>query len=386
MINISEIQSNIKNIEMICPKCFKYDLVYIKKYMYKNNKGFYIKQLKKIFNENSKCFNNLNCLNLDLKWCIYCFNWFCEKCSKTHICNINKNEPYGIHDHPKHFLSKNDINTNNQCSLHNKPCLFYCDYHENLCEDCEDCDLVFDKKKREISHGACHFGPVLYYIIKSKIKNIEEKIEKFINIFNSYIFNLYNNNKDKYKNTKRKRFERNFKKFRNNFVSFLEFIFLLIRTYQKVTYFSSILNDFPFEIKKFEYDKNIKNKSLKNFNSQLSNYFATQYFINILNLEYYFEKDKTIDLSKYNLNLISNNFKYNLKKEFLFDWELEISEEELNSNNLLEFNENFFIEFDKNDLKYKNLLKDNYYDDKFLTNLKFKKIFFLKSIIKFSAY
>ena len=166
MINISEIQSNIKNIEMICPKCFKYDFVFINEFKYKNEKEFYIKQLKKIFNENSKCFNNLNCLNLDLKWCIYCFNWFCEKCSKTHICEINKNRRYGTHDHPIQFLSKNDINTNIQCSIHNKPCLFYCDFHENLCEDCEDCDLVFDKISREYSHGDCHFGPDWNLIIK----------------------------------------------------------------------------------------------------------------------------------------------------------------------------------------------------------------------------
>ena len=96
MINLSELQSNIKNIEMICPKCFKYDICFYKHF---NTKGdeknfvyftFFIKILKKIYDNNPKCSNNLNCLNLELKWCTDCYNWFCEKCSKTHICDIKK--------------------------------------------------------------------------------------------------------------------------------------------------------------------------------------------------------------------------------------------------------------------------------------------------------
>ena len=77
MINLSEIQSNIKNIEMICPRCFKYHLSIFhngpKDLKYWN---LYIKQLKKIYNKNPKCSNNLNCLNLILKWCTQCLNLF----------------------------------------------------------------------------------------------------------------------------------------------------------------------------------------------------------------------------------------------------------------------------------------------------------------------
>lgn len=376
MINLSEIQSNIKNIEMICPRCFKYHLSIFhngpKDLKYWN---LYIKQLKKIYNKNPKCSNNLNCLNLILKWCTQCLNWFCEECSKIHICdnNIEFRDYAGI-DHRKTLLTKNNININNKCPFHNKPYLFYCDIHLDLCEDCNDCSLVLDKRYCECSHYYCYFGPIWNLIIKSEIKNIKKKIEKIINFFNTYIFNLYNNNKDKYNNIRRKRFERNFKKYRKNFVSFLEFIFLLIKTSQKNIVFSSFLyiifDGITFEFKKFEYDKNIKNKSLKNFNSQLSNYFSTQFSLIYNNNDYFFfneEKNSKIDidLSKYNLNLISNNFNYFNKNKILNDWYIEISEEEFNSLNILEFNKNFFIEFDENDLKYKNLLRENYYEGKY---------------------
>ena len=137
------------------------------------------------------------------------------------------------HRYPKLLLSKNDINSNNKCLLHNKPYLFYCNIHESLCEDCRHCGLVESNWKFDFSHYYCYFGPVLNLVLKSEIENIKEKIEKSINFFNSHIFNLYNDNKDNYKNTKRKRFERNFKKYRNNFVSFLEFNLLLIKTFQK---------------------------------------------------------------------------------------------------------------------------------------------------------
>ena len=114
MINLSELQSNIKNIEMICPKCLKYDI----HFYYREDKNnffdynFFIKILKKIYNNNPKCSNNLNCLNLELKWCTNCFNCFCEKCS---ICVIEEKKIrlIGIthpNRHPKFLLSKNDIN------------------------------------------------------------------------------------------------------------------------------------------------------------------------------------------------------------------------------------------------------------------------------------
>ena len=376
MINISELQSNIKNIEMICPFCFKYDLTIFHDRKF-NYWIFYLNLLKKIYNENPKCSNNLNCLNLSTKWCTGCLNWLCENCSKTHLCDTNlikefNNRRYCYsHNHPKIYLNKNNINTSNKCPLHNKPYLFYCDYHENLCEECEDCDLPGYKKKYEFSHGECYFGPILNLQIKSKIKIIEEKIEKSINFFNTYILNLYNDNKDKYKNEKRKRFKRNFKIYKKNFVSFLEFILLLIKTSKKMITFSlfllEIYKKYTFEYKKFEYDKNIKNKSLKSFNSQLSNYFSTQFFPiinnnynNDLNNENN-EKEIDVDLSKYNLNLILNNFNLYENDNPLINWRIKITEEEFDSLTLLEFNKNFFIEFDKNDLKYKNLLRPIYF-------------------------
>ena len=124
MINLSELQSNIKNIEMICPRCLKYDICFYKHF---NNRSyekkffdfnFFIKILKKIYNNNPKCSNNLNCLNLELKWCTNCYNWFCEKCSKTHICDIKKKKSdiYSCSNpsHPKLLLSKNNINYKKQ--------------------------------------------------------------------------------------------------------------------------------------------------------------------------------------------------------------------------------------------------------------------------------
>ena len=44
----------------------------------------------------------------------------------------------------------------------------------------------------------------------------------------------------------------------------------------------------------------------------------------------------------------------------MINWRIKITEEEFDSLTLLEFNKNLFIEFDKNDLKYKNLLRQIY--------------------------
>ena len=97
-----------------------------------------------------------------------------------------------------------------------------------------------------------------------KKKNIEEKIEKSIHFFNTYILKLYNDNKNNYKNGKRKRFNHNFKKYKKKFVSFLQFVLLLIKTSRKIMAFSffayEYINTYTFKYKKFEYDKNIKNK------------------------------------------------------------------------------------------------------------------------------
>lgn len=46
-----------------------------------------------------------------------------------------------------------------------RPYLFYCDYHEFLCEKCEDCDLPKYKLNREYSHGDCYYCPILNFKI-----------------------------------------------------------------------------------------------------------------------------------------------------------------------------------------------------------------------------
>ena len=163
-------------------------------------------------------------------------------------------------DHPqKVYLT--DRNPSNICSVHNKPYLFYCDVHNFLCEECEDCYLSNFKIKREFSHGDCYYGPIVNLQLQTKMKNIEEKIEKSIHFFNAYILKLYNDNKNNYKNAKRKRFNHNFKNYKKKFVSFLQFILLLIKTSKKIMAFSffayEYINKYTFEYKKFEYDKNI---------------------------------------------------------------------------------------------------------------------------------
>ena len=60
--------------------------------------------------------------------------------------------------------------------------------------------------------------------------------------------------------------------------------------------------EYDHYVEKFKYDKDIKNKSLKNYLSQLSNYLATAQFI----LQYKDDDniDKIdIDLSKYSLKI-----------------------------------------------------------------------------------
>ena len=204
--------------------------------------------------------------------------------------------------------------------------------------------------------------------LQEKMKIIEEKIEKSINFFNTHILKLYNDNKNKSESGRKKRFNHNFRMCKTKFVSFLKFILLLNKTSKKIVAYSffedKVFNSYTFEFKKFEYDKNIKNKSLKNFIRQLSNYFATQF--------YPIKKDDNdndnennegnVDLSKYNLKLILKNFiPYENKSSFV-DSEIEIKDQEFNSLELLEFNKNYFIQFDKPDLKYKTILRDEEYD------------------------
>ena len=167
---------------------------------------------------------------------------------------------------------------------------------------------------------------------------------------------LYNDNKNKYNNGKRKRlFNRNFQKRKKEFVSFLKFVLLLIKTSNNMIAYSSMaynfINSYTFEYKKFEYDKNIKNKSLNNFNSQLSNYLATQFYpIKKKNYDNKDDYEDNVDLSKYNLKLILKNFiPYDNKSSF-DGWSYEIKVQEFNSLELLEFNKNYFIQFDYQDL------------------------------------
>jgi len=373
MITLSELQSEIKNIEIICPYCFKYEIM---DKVRNENLSIYIDILKRIYDIKPKCSLNLNtnCLKKGTVWCTGCLNWICSNCSlDVHICS---NSPEVLKasykcDHPsKVYIT--DRNPSNLCSLHNKPYLFYCDYHKFLCEECEDCDLPRWKQKNEFSHGSCYFGPIINLQLQTKIKIIEEKIEKSINFFNTYIFKLYNDNKNKYKNGKRKRFNHNFKMCKKNFVSFLEFILLLIKTSKKImayTFFAyEYINSYTFEYKKFKYDKNIKNKSLNNFNSQLSNYFATQFFpIKKKDNDENEDDEDNVDLSKYNLKLILKNFiPYDNTSSFVKK-EISIKVQEFNSLETLEFNENYFIQFDEQDLKYKNILREELddYDEYF---------------------
>ncbi len=104
-----------------------------------------------------------------------------------------------------------------------------------------------------------------------------------------------------------------------------------------------------------------KNKSLNNYNSQLSNYFATKCFCiktkNIYKIE---NKEENVDLSQYNLKLILKNFTLCNNKN---SWKINISEKEFMFKRLLEFNENNYILFDKEDLKYKNILREIFFEE-----------------------
>ena len=199
MINLSELQTDIKNINI---EIIKHHLL-IDFSKNKNNLLFFIELLRIICEKNPKCVINLNdkCLNKGTIWCTRCSNWICENCSKNiHLCNnIYKDIKIDyIRDLPKIYINKNNKNIGNICTNHNKPYLFYCDCHGLLCELCEDCDLTYMKKLYDYSHGPCYFGPIMYFKLQSKMKYINEKIEKSIKFFNSYIFKLYNDNKNKY--------------------------------------------------------------------------------------------------------------------------------------------------------------------------------------------
>ena len=367
MITLSELQSDIKNIEIICPFCFEYEIIDNAKIDYLCT---YLDILKRIYNANPKCSLNLNayCLKKGTIWCPGCLNWICKNCSiDAHLC---KNSPEVLKlmykcDSPSK-VNITDRSPSNLCSLHNKPYSFYCEYHKFLCEECEDCDLPRYKLKYEYSHGCCYFGPIANLQLEAKMKTIEEKIGKSINFFNTYILKLYNDNKNKYKNEKRKRFNHNFRMYKKKFVSFLKFVLLLIKTSKKIKAYSffayKYINSYTFEYKKFEYDKNIKNKSLNNFNSQLSNYFATQ-FIPIKkkddNDNDNNDNEDNIDLSKYKLKLILKNFIPYDNNSLFVEWSEEKNMQELNSLELLEFNKNYFIQFDnQEDLKYKKILSE----------------------------
>ena len=366
MITLSELESEIKNMQIICPYCFKYEIMDNSKSEYLI---YYIDILKIIYNENPKCSIKLNknCLNTGSIWCTGCLNWICKNCSiGAHLCNYSSyviKLIYNTYHPPKVYLTNR--NPSHLCSLHNKPYSFYCDDHKFLCEECEDCDLSTYKMKREYSHGNCYFGPIANLQLQAKLKIIEEKIEKSIHFFNTYILKLYNDNKNNYKNGKRKRFNHNFKKYKKKFVSFLQFVLLLIKTSKKIMAFSffayEYINTYTFEYKKFEYDKNIKNKSLKNFKSQLSNYFASQFIpIKASDDE---KNGDNVNLSKYNLKLILENFTpYDDNNSSLVKWK-EIKVQEFDSLELLEFNKNYFIQFDNQDLKYKNILIEEFYLD-----------------------
>ena len=368
MITLSELQSDIKNLEVICPYCLKYEKM--NDDVNADYLDTYIDILKRIYNENPKCSLNLNiyCLKKGIVWCPGCLNWICMNCSiDAHIC---KNSPEVL----KRIFNCNspskvnitNRNPSNLCSLHNKPYLFYCDNHQFLCEECEDCDLPQYKLKYEYSHGDCYYGEIMNLQLQSKMKIIEEKIEKNINYFNKYILKLYNDNKNKYNNGRRKRFNRNFQKCKKKLVSFFKFVLLLFKTSNKMIAYSSFaydfINSYTFEYKKFEYDKNIKNKSLNNFNSQLSNYFATQFFP-IKKKDDDDDNEDNVDLAKYKLKLIFKNFVPYENKSSLVERNIRIKVKDFNSLELLEFNDNYFIQFDNQDLKYKKILSEKFYDD-----------------------
>ena len=158
------------------------------------------------------------------------------------------------------------------------------------------------------------------------------------------------------------------KSIKKNLFFFLKFILLLIQTYKKIEAFSFVaykyINSYTFEYKKFKYDKNIKNKSLNNFNSQLSNYLATQIFPIKKKDDDDDNEDNedNVDLSKYNLKLILKNFVPYENKSSFDDFSIEIKVQEFNSLELLEFNENYFIQFNKQDLKNKKILREMLYD------------------------
>ena len=71
------LESEIKNMQIICPFCFKYEIMDNCKNEYLSS---YIDILKRIYNENPKCSINLsnNCLYTGSIWCTGCLNWICK--------------------------------------------------------------------------------------------------------------------------------------------------------------------------------------------------------------------------------------------------------------------------------------------------------------------
>ena len=95
MIHLSELQSDIKNLELICPFCFKFHLS--DGDILRKNLSLYIDLLKEIYNENPKCSIKLNnnCLNIGNIWYTGCLNWICQNCSiNTHTYYIYNNLYY----------------------------------------------------------------------------------------------------------------------------------------------------------------------------------------------------------------------------------------------------------------------------------------------------
>jgi hypothetical protein len=128
MITLSELESEIKNMQIICPYCFKYEIMDNSKSEYLI---YYIDILKIIYNENPKCSIKLNknCLNTGSIWCTGCLNWICKICSiGAHLCNYSSyviKLMYNTYHPPKVYLTNR--NPSHLCSLHNKPYSFYCD-------------------------------------------------------------------------------------------------------------------------------------------------------------------------------------------------------------------------------------------------------------------
>ena len=218
----------------------------------------------------------------------------------TYICSTKTKKTYSLNyfNNNVDTFTKNDININTKCSLHNKKYVFYCNSCEtNLCPDCK-LGNKNDIKIKHISHDILELkiiSPTGSNINKKKriLESFKKNLNKANLIFEEYISQI--------KFLWKKIYSKH-----NNLIEYKQRIIdtyiNIENNYNSINNLNEILNEIKFINKPFDFlSEVILNKSVRNTIKKLENIFEIKNYgqsnVDEMNIEEIIEENRYNNLN-----------------------------------------------------------------------------------------